>query len=159
MGHRMRPFTIDAGACQLVEELNSNGKQLLAAGMEDLDRALSGRSGSVEFTIPGECLPADKRVRNMRFELHPQAISNNKVVVTVNFLSGILWRRGSLRIPNVTIPVATKTAIKGKTVGEVVDGAPFPEFIIRNVIEDKSANGNKLRIRCTGDEQVEVPRP
>lgn len=158
MGARVRQFTIDAGSYQLIEKLTPHGKQLLSAGLHDFDKALSGRFGSTEFTIPGECLPSDTRVRNMHFELHPQAVSNNKVVVTVNFLSGILWRRGSLRIPNVTIPVATKSAVKGKTVGEIVEGAPFPEFIIRNVIEDKSANGSKLRIRCTGDEQIEVPR-
>lgn len=154
---RRRIFTIDAGAAQLLERLNTRGQRELGQGIQEFERCLSGRIGQASFVIGGDRLPTSLSVRNIRLELHPQAISNNKIVVTVNFISGIVWRRGSLRIPNVTLPQATKAAVKGKTVGEIVSGAPFPEYVIRNVIEDKSVNGNKLRIRCTGDEQVGVP--
>ena len=153
---RQLPLTVDLGAKRLIDQLSESGKAVFEHGFDQLDQALQGRNGSNSFFIPGFHFPEKAHVHQMIFELHPDAYKNKKVIVTIKFNSGVQWRRGSLRIPNTELPESAKAYAKGMALGDLVEGAPFTDFIIRNIVYDKSVNGQKMRIMCSGDQQVEA---
>ena len=156
---RKRTYTIDAGTHSILQELNGNGRALLRDILERFDRNLTGfLGGTKSATLDGPIKAGTGTAEKITLEIDDKTLSSGRIIATVAFTGGILWRRGSLRIPNVTLPKAVMLSIKGKRIGDVVEGAPFPDFTIRNAIHDQSVNGNKLRIRCTGDEQVEISR-
>ncbi|WP_298842945.1 hypothetical protein [uncultured Salinicola sp.] len=156
---RKRVYTIDAGTHSVLASLDHDGEARLHQILADFDRHLKGMlGGSRSGVIDGPITAGSGTAERITLEIDDKTITSGRIVATVAFSGGILWRRGSLRIPGVTLPKALMLSIKGRRIGDVVEGAPFPDFLIRNAIHDQSANGNKLRIRCTGDEQREIGR-
>lgn len=153
----VRTYTTDAGTASILDHLDDHQVDELEEILTSFDRYLKGfLGGTSSRSIKSEIHFGDHVAKSIRFEIDKKKAE--KIISTVTFRNGILWRRGSLRIPNVELPRTLMVSIKGKRIGDVVEGAPFPDFIIRNAIQDKSANGTKLRIRCTGDEQVKIRR-
>lgn len=156
---KKRIYTVDAGTHSVLKSLDQTGKTRLEEILADFDRHFRGmlggrKSGVIEGPVQAGFGTADK----ITLEIDEKTNTSGRIVATVSFSGGVLWRRGSLRVPGVTLPRALMLSIKGRRIGDVVEGAPFPDFTIRNAINDLSANGSKLRIRCTGDEQREIER-
>lgn len=155
----MRSYTVDAGTHSVLMQLEPHRRSALDAILARFDKHCRGLlGGAASGTIEGPIKAVSAIAKSIRLEMDEKSRESGKIIATVNFANGIVWRRGSLRIPGVDLPKTQMLSIKGKRIGDIVAGAPFPEFIIRNAIIDRSANGNKLRIRCTGDEQVEINR-
>ena len=156
---RKRTYTIDAGTHSVLKDLDETGRAEFEAILEGFDRRQQGLlNGSKTGTIHGPIRAGAGTADKITLELDEKTKAKNRIIATVVFTGGVLWRRGSLRIPNVVLPKAVMISIKGRRIGDIVQGAPFPDFIIRGAVHDQSVNGNKLRIRCTGDEQVEIER-
>lgn len=156
---RKRQYTIDAGTHSVIMSLDTRKRDELEAILAGFDRDLGGRSGGWRTGLLTGPLPAGTATAaKIRLEVDDRTLTTGRVISTIHFNGGILWRRGSLRIPGIELPATHMIAIKGRTIGDVVAGAPFPEFIVKNAVVDRSVNGNKLRIMCTGSEQLGIPR-
>jgi len=152
-------YTIDAGTHSVIMSLDPQKRDELEAILAGFDRDLGGRAGGWRTGLLTGPVPAGTATAaKIRLEIDDRTVSTGRVISTIHFTGGILWRRGSLRIPGVDLPATQMIAIKGRAIGDVVAGAPFPEFIVKNAVVDRSANGNKLRIMCTGSEQMGIPR-
>lgn len=153
-----RPFTTDAGSSMLLAEMDGSGIRQLEMLLRSFDRVLAGQAGPSSGTIESNCFVGRNNIRTFKMELDAKAKENDKIVTTVEFASGIKWRRGSLRIPGAMLPTTAKVAIKGMRIGDIIEGAPFPDFVIKSAIQDSGPKGGNLRITCTGSEQIPIER-
>jgi len=153
----MTKLLTDAGTAWILQQILPEGKGELQKIIDEFKYAIAHpQYGKRNLTIQGSCFPPDLKVKKIKMDLEQKTPEHDPfILATVDFGKGVRWRRGSLRIANVTIPESLKIAIKGKRVRDIVEGAPFPDFTIRNIIEDKSFKGNTLRIMC--NESAKVP--
>ena len=147
----------DAGTLWFLRQVTPQGRGELNFILQQFEHAASQHAFGRTYTLNGCYLPGELKVQKIRMELEKRNADGDFIILsTIDFGRGILWRRGSLRVANVTLPQSIKTAVKGKRIREVVEGMPVPDFTIRNIVEDKSATGSKLRIMCRESEKVEI---
>lgn len=143
-------ITTDIGTAFIIDHLTPSGKAQVKHLIEQI---LSYRITS--GNIQGNVFAKNLGVKKITFSVENKGKSDF-LLATVDFGQGVLWRRGSLRLVNVTIPESAKTAFKGKKIAQIVEGTPFPDFTVKNIVEDKSVKGSKLRIMCKESEKVEI---
>lgn len=154
----MQQLITDAGTAWILQQVLPHGKEELRKILDKFNYAADHKTNiGTRFTMDGANFPAELKIKKIVMDLEPIYAGRKPfILATVEFGKGVRWRRGSLRIANVTIPHSPKIAIKGKRIRDVVEGAPFPDFTIRNIVEDKSSKGTTLRIMCNESDRVAI---
>jgi len=150
----MTELVTDLGTVALIEEMADNGRRTVD---EFLDRCQRGY-GCTE-TFASWMFRGRPDLVSMELEYDPKDKRKGRVLSTVQFTKA-LWRRGSLRIPGIELPQVVMLGIKGRRIGDVVEGSPFPDFIINHAVHDrhKATGSVTLRIRCDGETLARIPR-
>ena len=152
----MKTFTTDVGTLRILETLTPGGRERLDDFLRRCDRA-SYDTSETFFSYDFH----RRDVTRMSMERSISGKHPDRILTTIDFVSGARWRRGSLRMPGVVIPDSLKNALKGRMIEELVQGAPLEGYRIRQAVQDgspSSPGGTKLRIRCDGEEQGIITR-
>lgn len=144
----------DLGTIELIGHMTPTGRRAVDGF---LDRCARGRICSETFQ--SSMFEGVSDLLGMEWEYDPEDRKKGRVVSTVQFRKA-LWRRGSLRITDIELPQVVMAGIKGRRIGDVVEGAPFPDFTISHAVHDRHKATGKvtLRIRCDGETLAPIPR-
>lgn len=148
----MAEIMTDLGALRLLTSLNQGGRHQLQQFL-----GACGRGRLSNATFEGRMFDGWPDLRRVELDYDPNDRRDGRVVATCTFAKAT-WRRGSLRIPGVEIPQTIMLGIKGRRIGEVVEGSPFPDFVISHAVHDRKKDGITLRIRCDGETLAPIPR-
>lgn len=148
----MTEIVTDLGTLRLLSSLGPSGAPRLRRFVDDCAR---GRGGSETFE--GWMFDGWPDLRRVELDYDPNDRRKGRVVATCTFAKAT-WRRGSLRIPGIELPQAIMLGIKGRRIGEVVEGSPFPDFVISHAVHDRKQGAVTLRIRCDGETLAPIAR-
>lgn len=150
----MTQIVTDLGTIELIGHMTPAGRRTVDGF---LDRCARGHGCSESFSA--WMFEGKPDLMGMEWEYDPDDRKKGRVVSTVQFRKA-LWRRGSLRIPDIELPQSLMLGIKGRRIGDVVDGSPFPDFTISHAVHDrhKATGSVTLRIRCDGENLAPIPR-
>lgn len=136
-------YETDQGTLQILKHLTP----VAAARLQDALTAASIGIGGINFHAADFAGRQD--IKQLKLEKHES--KTNVLIATATMNDGVVWRRGSLRVPGVVLPEVVRIAAKGRPLEEIVEGAPFSGFIITGLVQDGSGSSAKLRIRCTAE--------
>lgn len=149
----MTEFVTDLGTLELLANMTQDGADKLEAFLKTCDKGYQNR-----ITISGFLFENQPKLRWMEMEYNPNDRRKGRVLTSVFFQHDAIWRRGSLRIKGIELPQTLMTGIKGRRIGDLVENAPFPDFIISHAIHDRKAGEVTLRIRSSGETLAPIPR-
>lgn len=132
-------YETDQGTLQLIDQMKPPARERL--------RQYLNRGYLSEITFYRHEFHDRDDIQSLKLE--PHAKKDGIVVATAEMADGVLWRRGSLRVPGIVLPETLRIGAKGRLLEEVVDGAPFKGFVVTSLVQDGSGATGKLRICCT----------
>lgn len=150
----MDPFTTDRGTLRLLDDLTGAGRQVLYGFLRNCDAMRAHGIGEdrelhgIHFVRRG--------IRVMRLKRRSGDTARH-VLATTDFTDGTQWRRGTYRIPGVSLPEAVMATCPGMLIEDVVQGAPIAGFRITGAKPGKVAGEPWLYLRSEGGEAGVMP--
>ena len=135
-------YETDQGTLQLLNHLTADAATRLQHHLQQL-----AHNKATTITFQAADFAGRTDIKQLKLERHET--KSEVLVATATMADGVLWRRGSLRVPGVVLPETIRIGAKGKLLEEVVEGAPFNGFTVTSLVQDGSGKTGKLRICCT----------
>lgn len=148
-------FETDTGSLGIIAHLTGAGREILYGYLRNC------------ASMHSEWSPTETKIWNgIHFErddvtrMHMERRHSGKhlrILTTIDFVNGVRWKGGSLRLPDTIIPDTIANSLRGRPLEEVVEGAPIAGYRIMHAIPGRAAGSTTLRVKAEGQRTGPIP--